>query len=177
MRRNFWHRIPVGVYLGMPLAIFAAALQSTVVSRMRIWGVSVDLVLLLTVSWTLLQGVGEGLLISLVGGVLLDALSGAPFGLMTISLTAASELAGLGEANVFERARYLPHIAIVLATTTYRGLLLILLRMTGRALPPWSMLSRFLLLAIVMNGFAMFIVYGLIGILCSCIQPRRAEWE
>jgi len=177
MHRRLLYRIPIGVYLGIPMAVFAAVLQSTIVTRIRIWGVSVDLVLLLTVSWTLLQGIGEGLLVSLTGGIILDALSGAPFGLMTVSLTVASELAGLGEANVFEKAPFLSCIAITLATITYRGMLLILLKITGRPLPSWSMISRFLLLAIAINGLAMFIVYGLVERLCSSIQPRRAEWE
>ena len=177
MRKNFLYQIPIGVYLGIPLAVLAAILQSTLTARIRIWGVTADIVLLLTVSWTLLQGIGEGLLISLVGGMILDSLSGAPFGLLMISLTVASELAGLGEANVFERARFLPYIAITVATVTYRGMLLTLLKITGRPLPPWSMISRFVLLAIVINGLAMFIVYGLIERLCSRIQPTRAEWE
>ncbi|MEA3406504.1 MAG: rod shape-determining protein MreD [Chloroflexota bacterium] len=177
MHRNFLYRIPIGIYLGLPLAALVALLQSTFTARIGVWGVSVDLTLLLAVSWTLLRGSGEGLLISLVGGVILDALSGAPFGVLMISLTAASELAGWGEANVFERARFLPPIAITLATIIYRGLLLMLLKITGRPLPPWPIVSRYLLLALIVNGLAMLIVYRLVERLCRLIQPRRAEWE
>lgn len=177
MRKNFLRQIPIGIYLGIPLATFAALLQSSFTARIAIWGVTVDLLLLFAVSWTLFQGVGEGLLISLVGGMILDTLSGAPFGVLMISLTIASELAGLGEANVFEKARFLPYIAITLATIIYRGLLLMLLRMTGRPLPPWPTISRFLSMALVVNGLAMFVMYRLVGNLCSRIQPGRAEWE
>ncbi|MFO7917379.1 MAG: rod shape-determining protein MreD [Anaerolineae bacterium] len=177
MHKNFLRKIPIGVYLSIPLAALAALLQSTFTARIRVWGVTMDLVLLLAVSWTLFQGISEGLLISLVGGLILDSLSGAPFGVLMISLTAASELAGLGEANVFEKARFLPYIAITVATIIYRGLLLLLLRMTGRPLPPWPTLSRFLWLALIVNGLAMFVIYRLVGGLSSRIQPKRAEWE
>ncbi|MFP3896859.1 MAG: rod shape-determining protein MreD [Anaerolineales bacterium] len=177
MHKNLLRKIPIGFYLGVPLAMLVALLQSTFTARIRIWGVTADLVLVLAVSWTLFQGIGEGLLISLVGGMILDTLSGAPFGVLMISLTVASEIAGLGEANVFEKARFLPYIAITIATIIYRGLLLLLLRMTGRPLPPWSTLSRFLLIAVIINGAFMFVIYRLVGEIVSRIQPKRAEWE
>ncbi len=177
MHEKFLRQIPIGIYLGIALAALAALLQSTFTARIRIWGVTADLALLFAVSWILYQGIGEGLLVSLVGGIILDTLSGAPFGVLMISLTVASELAGLGEANVFEKAPFLPYISITLATITYRGLLLFLLRMTGRPLPPWPTISRFLLMALIINGLGMFVIYRLVGELCSRIQPQRAEWE
>ena len=101
-------------------------------AHIRLFGASPNLVLLLTVSWVLLRGRGEGILIGLVGGLMLDAFSGAPFGLATGSLVIVTYLTGLGEINVFRTAKFLPYAAIMVATS-----------FTSRSVPSeWSWVSE-----------------------------------
>jgi rod shape-determining protein MreD len=87
--------------------------------------------LLVVISWRILRGTEEGLLWALIGGFFLDILSGAPFGVFTISLVLTSLLSGLWEVNVFRTTFILPLITISFATFLYYLLILFLLRIVG----------------------------------------------
>ena len=108
--------------LWVGLALIAGVVQSTVMPSLSIAGISPNPVLLLTVSCAALAGLQRGLLVALVGGLVLDGLSGAPFGLATVSLGATSVLAAVSGRNIFRRAWFLPYLAIGLATILYTGL-------------------------------------------------------
>lgn len=157
--------------------MFIAIIQSTVASHIRLFGVSPNLVLLFTVSWALLRGMGDGILIGLAGGMVLDGLSGASFGLATISLIVVSGLAGFGEANVFRTAWFLPYVTIAIATFIHEGVFLLLLGMTGHAITGWPLFARVVLPTVVINVLCMPIVYRLAGWLHGRVYPPRAEWE
>jgi len=75
------------VYLGIPLLLTSAALQSMWLERLHLLGGRPDLVLLIVLSWGVMRGLQEGMLWAFVGGLCLDALSAAPFGLWTVTLT------------------------------------------------------------------------------------------
>ncbi|OGO06644.1 MAG: rod shape-determining protein MreD [Chloroflexi bacterium RBG_13_56_8] len=152
-------------------------MQSTIASHVRLFGICPNLVLILTISWVLLRGAGEGLLAALVGGLMLDVFSGTPFGLATISLFVASYLAGLGETNVFRTARLLPYVAIALATLVYNGLFLLLAQLMGRVVLWGPSLYRILLPAMIVNLLGMPVIYGLCAWVLKRVQPRRAEWQ
>jgi rod shape-determining protein MreD len=151
--------------------------QVTITTHIRILGVSPDLVLLCTMSWVLLQGMREGVLVALAGGIVLDALSGAPFGGMTLALLVVSCLGGLGEINVFRTARFLPYAAIGIATLVYAGVLLFWLAMNGHAVVWGATLWRVVLPEMVVNILCMPIIYGLIRWLCGRIYPQPVEWQ
>jgi rod shape-determining protein MreD len=55
-------------------------LQSTVLPRITVLGVHPDLLLMVVTSWSLLRGSEEGMLWALIGGLGMDLLSGAQFG-------------------------------------------------------------------------------------------------
>ncbi len=75
------------VYLGIPMLLTSAALQSAWLERLSILGGRPDLVLLVALSWGVMRGLNEGMAWAFVGGLFLDALSAAPFGLWTLTLT------------------------------------------------------------------------------------------
>jgi rod shape-determining protein MreD len=154
-----------------------AVVQVTITSHFRIFGVTPDLVLLCAISWVLLQGVRDGVLASLVGGIVLDALSGAPFGLMTLTLFAVSYLGGMGELNIFRTAKFLPYLAIALATFVYGAVLLFLLGMVGRPIAWGLTLWRVVLPEVVINVLSMPIVYTLVRWLRGRAYPKPVQWE
>ena len=160
--------------------MFVAIIQSTVTSHIRFFGVSPDLTLLFVVSWVLLHGTREGTLIALVSGIVLDALSGAPFGLAMVSLTVVSGLAGLGETNVFRTAWFLPYVTISLATLIYDGLFLFLLQMGRHTVTWWPALWRVVLPSVIVNTLCMAIVYHslrwLTGHSEGHVSSESVEW-
>jgi len=95
-------------------------------------GVEPELMLMVVVSWSLLRGTGEGMVWALIGGVCLDLLSGAPFGMMTVALLVVSFLSGLGERSVFRTHILLPVVMALVTTLLYDLIVLLILALTGR---------------------------------------------
>jgi rod shape-determining protein MreD len=108
-----------GLALGLLIVIVAALIQEGVISYVNVDSVRPDIVLLLVVGWSLLRGVEEGMLWGLVGGFVVDALTGLPMG---TSSTAYVVVAGLAmfAAGAMSRAHLvLPLVAGFVATFVF----------------------------------------------------------
>lgn len=79
----------------IPLLVVCTVLQTTVVPGLVTQNLRPDLALVLIVGWGSIRGWGEGLLAGLIGGVLRDATSAAPFGLNAIILGLLGLVAGV----------------------------------------------------------------------------------
>ena len=112
--------------------VTAAILQSTVLSRPILLDARPDLVLLLVVTFSVVRGVGEGMLGGLIGGFLVDMLSAIPFGTATLGMGLIGLLSGLGDANVYRANFMIPLIAVFLATVFYHSFLMLALQADGR---------------------------------------------
>lgn len=145
--------------------------------HVRLLGVSPNLVLLYTVSSVLSQGLEEGIFVALVGGLMLDALSGAPFGVATVALVVVTLVAALGEINVFRAAKFLPYATITVATFVYNVVVLFALQMTGHVVIWGASLWRVVLPAMLVNLLCMPMVYGLACWLRKRLGPRSVEWQ
>jgi len=144
--------------------------------RFQIGGICPNLALLLLVSWSLLRGLREGLVLALAAGFMLDALSGGPFGAMTVALVLVAWLSGLGETNVFRTVRILPVIVMAVAMLAYYGALLVILRMSGRLIA-WNLtLVRVVAPDIALNLILMPLVYLGMRWLASHFGPKSVEW-
>jgi rod shape-determining protein MreD len=151
--------------------------QSTLAPHARLLGVAPDIVLLFTVSWALLQGAREGVLVALIGGLVLDSLSAEAFGGQTLALLVVGTLAGIAGANIFRTERLLPYMAIVVATMLYYLVLLVLLAATGRPVAWGPMALRVVLPAIAYNGISMVIVHSVSRWARGFLYPSPVEWE
>jgi rod shape-determining protein MreD len=95
------------------------------------------LVLVLVCGWSLLRGQKEGSLWALMSGILIDLLSGATFGLGTVSLLVASLLSGWRQFRQFQSALLLPIAVIGIAALVHDLVFLIGLSLTGWSVP-WA---------------------------------------
>jgi len=82
--------------------------------------------------WGLLRGSREGSLWALIGGLLLDLLSGAPFGLATLSLLAVGALCGLQQLRMFQSRFLLPVVVVAASVVVHDLVFLFLLQLAGR---------------------------------------------
>ena len=167
----------INVYVLAGILAIITLVQSTVVTKITIFGVSPDLVLLFVVATVLIGGAREGLLVSLIGGLVADILSGAPFGLTTICLVAVNYIVGMGEMNIFRTAGIWPYLAVIVATVAYNIMFLLLLQITGRNVLWGPMLWRVLAPSLVVNALFMPLMYILVRWLCSHMRPKPVEWE
>ena len=147
------------------------------VPHVRLFGVSPDLFVAMTISWVLVQGLGRGAVFGLVGAIVLDGLSGAPFGYVTLSVAIVIAVAGLGELNVFRTASYLPFLVMGVATLAQQSLLVLLLRMSGQPIQWIPTYSRTILPTILVQLLLMPAVYYPTRLLLRRFQPKRVDWQ
>lgn len=136
-------------------------MQSTLLYPISLRGVKPDLVLLIVVAWSLLRGTEEGMLWGFVGGVILDLLSGTPFGMCILAMVATCFLVSLGKVGFFPTHITLPLLAMCVATITYYLLSLFLLRAVASPVAWRETVVRIVLPATLLNGLCMPLIYGI----------------
>jgi rod shape-determining protein MreD len=146
-------------YWMFALLFTLTVLQGTVLPRIEILGVHPDLMLLAVTSWSLLRGSEEGMLWALIGGVGIDLLSGARFGIHTLPLLIVGFVAGLGQRRIFRLELLIPVLVIPLATLIYEATILAMLKLLGWPAAWGAGLSYVVLPSILVNTVSMPIVY------------------
>ncbi|MGB2894923.1 MAG: rod shape-determining protein MreD [Anaerolineales bacterium] len=100
--------------LGIPLLILLAILQSTLLGTFQFLEGRPDLILLAVIGWGLAGGSEEAMVWGLVGGLLLDMLSGIPMGTTSVTLIIIGTLVSLYEGRIWE-TNFLMPLGITLA--------------------------------------------------------------
>ena len=164
------------IYLVLPLLAIVAILQTTLLPSLAIWSVFANLPLLVVVSWGLLRGPREGALWGFLAGLMVDLLSGAPFGAATVSLIAVGFLAGLGETTVFRARIALPMIVMFLATIVYELLFLLIVRISGQGVVWLDSIVRLVMPSAVLNAVLTPVVFLAMSWLYARFGREEMEW-
>jgi rod shape-determining protein MreD len=162
------------LYFGILFGI--ALLQSTVMPKITLLGVHPDLVLMAVTSWSLLRGAEEGMLWALVSGVILDLLSGAPFGVYSLTLLVIGFAAGLGQRNMLRIDILAPIIVIPLTTLVYLLIVATLLKVLGWEMAWGARLKAILLPSILVNSLAMPFIYLPARLLHHHVGREEMNW-
>lgn len=157
--------------VGLPLLALAAVLQSTVLTRLHVLGGTLDLVLLLALSWTLAGDWVGGIVWGFAGGLLLDVLSGGPFGAMTVGLTLMAYLASLSEGRFWRSHVLLPLATVSLGTLGLHLVNLAFLAAFGYELNWLPALLQLTLPALLLNTLCMLPMYHALRWLHSVLYP------
>lgn len=164
------------IYLVLPLLAIVAILQTTLVPSLAIWSVFANLPLLVVVSWGLLRGPREGALWGFIAGLMVDLLSGAPFGAATVSLIVVGFLAGLGETTVFRARIALPMMVMLLATIVYELLFLLIVRLSGQWVAWLDSVFRLVIPSAILNAVLTPIVFLTMRWLYARFGREEMEW-
>jgi rod shape-determining protein MreD len=181
-------------YFTIPFLLIVAILQSTAAPRLTVSGVRPDLMLVSVVSWTLLaafrarelqyigeppslwRGINDGVVWGFVGGMFLDLLSGAPWGISALALMAAAMVVGILSVGIAGSAPILMIVVTPLGTFAYHLVFLIGIALTGRPVF-WSMeVTRVILPGIVFNLALTPVIYLLLNPLNRQTERERLQW-
>ncbi|MGE5141644.1 MAG: rod shape-determining protein MreD [Rudaea sp.] len=158
-------------YLLVPFFALVALAQATLVPLLAPSN-QPDLLLILVVAWGTIRGGGEATLWGLGGGLLLDLLSGVPFGLQAAGLGAVGLLADLMETNFFRSNILLPPAAIFVATILYHIIEAAAMQTLGHPIVWQTYLVSTVLPVAVLNTIIMPFVYAAMRRLYLREHPR-----
>lgn len=154
------------------ILIIATLLQTTLSPYIKINNVHPDLVLVLVIGWTCLRGFGDGIIWALIGGLCLDLVSGAPFGLFTLALVVVTIIASLFHGRLFGSSIVLPLILTFPLSLLFNGLVLLALNLLGRPVAWNEALTVILVPASIFNTVAMLIIFPLLYMLNRWLNPQ-----
>lgn len=117
-----------GLYLLIPMVILLAIAQATILPAFPVFGVVPGLWLVVTVAWSLLRGMREGLILAFAGGLFIDLLSTAPLGVTSLSLMSAIAIVTFLQRHLPKNQTIIPALLTVLATIIFWIIYLLLLR-------------------------------------------------
>ncbi|MBN1483908.1 MAG: rod shape-determining protein MreD [Chloroflexia bacterium] len=122
---------------GILALIVFALLQASLLPRLPLLYIRLDLVLLLVLGWAMLRGLREGAIMAFAGGIALDLLSSLPLGSHALLLLLVILPLGALGRPFFQETLTLPVLGALFATLLYYLLLLLLLSLLGQN-PPWG---------------------------------------
>ncbi len=163
-------------YLAIGIMFGLGLLQSTVAPHITVLGVHPDLVLMAVTAWSLLRGSEEGMLWALIGGVVMDLFSSAPFGVCTLALLIVGFAAGFGARNILRLDLLMPILVIVPATLVYQLVILGLLSLLGWRAGWGAGLSRIVFPSLLVNTIGMPFVYLLARFLHRRTRREEISW-
>lgn len=160
------------VFFAVPILLTAVALQVAATPHLVSGWLSIDLVLLLVVAWGIIKGIEEGLLWGLIGGLALDAVTAAPFGLNTLLLGGIGLLSGLGVSAAVRTVAFGPALMAALATLVYYGVSMAVLAIFGREWRWFGTFRETVLPAAALNGAVMIAIYWLLFQIHRRTEPK-----
>ncbi|MBK7915476.1 MAG: rod shape-determining protein MreD [Chloroflexi bacterium] len=162
------------VYVAIPLMLLLAVLQTAVLPRFPILGLTPLLPLLVVISWTLLHGLEEGLVWGFTAGLAMDLFSIGPLGATALAyMTAVLAVAGLVRA-LPENRFFIPVVVAALGSTVYLIVYLLFVRLLGFL--PLAETAVTLAPIILLNAGFMLPIYWLIYTIDRWAFPRRVEF-
>ncbi len=157
--------------VGFFILMAAAVVQSTLLSHLHFFGGTLDLVLVLTLGWTLAGDWQGGIAWGFMGGLFLDLLSGGPLGAAALGLTLMAYMASLTEGHFWRSHILLPLGTVMLGTLGFHGLYLIALAYSGYDLNWSASLAYVTLPTLVLNTLGMVPLYTLLRWLHAIVFP------
>lgn len=147
-----------GAYLVLLGLVLVVLVQATLLARIRLFGVQPNLVLVLVVCWSLLNGVTEGLIFAFLAGLALDIIAGLPLGASSLALMPVCFLAIIGRRSVYVNNLWLPTLLVALATPLEGWLMLFIRQLNGAPVDWLSTTIHVILPALALNVFLTVIV-------------------
>lgn len=128
--------------------------------------------LVLVIGWTTLRGLPEALTWSLIGGLSLDMLSGAPFGIFTLTMLVVMAVAIVFHGRLFGSSLVIPLSLTFPLSLLFNGLALLCLNLLGRPIAWDEVLSIILIPTAIFNTVVMLFIFPLLSLLNRWLNPQ-----
>jgi rod shape-determining protein MreD len=137
-----------------------------------ILGVKPDALLILVIAFSLLNGTGESITLSLFGGILVDVLFNNAIGFVTISLLIVAYLTGILSKNVFRESTFVAFVFVFLGTILYNLIMIFSMLLMKYELNP-SYLLNVVIIQSVYNSIITIFIYRYIVRFNSFVKSKK----
>jgi rod shape-determining protein MreD len=161
------------VLLSIPILAFVAILQSAVVSRLPLNQGVADLMLVLIVAIALQKRVSTAWQWSIIGGMLVDFISGLPFGIFTVSYLVATALATLLRERIWRFTFLMQLLIVLIGTLISQGLSYLVLFLQGANLTLLTVLRVITMPTIILNFMLSLPIFILTRDILDQIYPQE----
>lgn len=162
----------ISTVIAIIILISAAIIQTTIFPDIQINGVHPDLVLVLVIAWTILSDLEEGLGWAAIGGLSLDFMSAAPFGIFTLALVIVAIVANFSHGRIFGSSIVLPLGFTFPLSILFNGLALFILYLLGRPVIWLDAFNKVFLPVAIFNTGIMILIYPLLYYLYRRLHPQ-----
>ena len=163
----------MSVILSIPVLAFLSILQSAVVSRLPLDQGVADLMLVFLVAIALQKRVSTAWQWSIIGGMLIDFLSGLPFGIFTISYLVATALETLFRERIWRFTFIMQLLVVLVGTLVSQGLSYLVLFLQGASLDLITVLRVIIMPTIILNFMLSLPVFILTRDILDQIYPQE----
>lgn len=162
-------------YFGFPVLLLAAVFDTTIMTLLRFWGGTPNLVLIVVVSWALIAELEEALPWAVMGGIFRDLLSVAPTGSSALALIIIVIVIDRFFPKLDWRNMVVPSMVVVGATIFFDLVLLGVLVLLGWPLPRPSAAAYVIIPGMFENLLIIPFVFRTIGGVNYFLRPPRAS--
>jgi rod shape-determining protein MreD len=162
-------------YIGFPVLLLAAVIDASVLVHLRYLNGQPSLLLMLVVSWALLNDVSDALPWAVMGGVLADLLSVTPTGTTSLAFSLVVLAVTSSFGRVSRRNVVFPPLAISMGTVIYQVVLIAVLILAGWEVPPGGAALRWLLPSLAYNFLGILVVFRIMGALVEFFRPPATQ--
>jgi rod shape-determining protein MreD len=148
--------------VGFALVAAAALLQTSALPAFTVLGVHPNLVLVLILSWAMVRGLHEAMVIVPMGALTLGLMDGQPVGAALLAAMPIVLLTEIREARIVQGDFLLAVLLIILSTLAYEMIFLLTLRLTGGTADWWGSFAYIAVPSAIVNAFLMPPVYWLL---------------
>lgn len=165
----------MGIVIGIPLLAILTIMQSSIVNNLTLLDGRPDLILLAIIVWGLTGRSRDSMVWGLIGGILLDALSGFPFGMSSIILISLAYLVSLLEKRFWEAHFLMPLGVTLIVSLLYHAMHAFTLWFIGQPMDLITVLYRILLPSTFLNILLVLPAGQLAGGLHALLYPDEVQ--
>ncbi len=159
--------------VGIPLFMVAAVIDASVLSHLRYLNGQPSLVLILIVSWGLLNELSDALPWAFIGGLFVDLLSVTPTGTSSFAYVLAVTLLAFYVGQVGRRNLVIPPAAVILTTLLHQTVVLAVLILQGNSFPLFRAILTWTIPTLLFNGLLVLPVFRVMGRILDFLRPPK----
>lgn len=165
----------MSVIISIPVLVMISILQSAVISRLPLDQGVADLMLILLVAIALQKRVSTAWQWSIIGGMLIDFMSGLPFGIFSVSYLVATALAMVLRERIWRFTFLMQLLVVLVGTLVSQGLSYLVLFLQGATLPFVTVLQVITMPTIILNFMLSLPIYILTRDILDQFVPQETN--